>query len=479
MKTRRCLFDDDDSSPDKCRKLLFNANSPARKITAAARNLFNASSPPQEKAAARKLLFNFDDDACPMDIDAAETPPKQQQQQASVGVRDTHFYETYMKTFPYPAWENRKDIEIPMRGDNASNATWFNVLDHNLAPVIHVKVEFGVDGDPIINDAFIVRLLNEELKKEKDDALPGHFLEYVAAFMGRKTARSGKYKHSSAVCAKFVPFQTSGTVDVACLATRVVAGGKSLKDLVRAGGDVHLDALSELVDALTWAGETLGFSHNDLHAGNILWDETHGKFVVIDYGRSHVVLTDDARRILGEECAKYAGTRHATFDHMRYITERHACAADLDGGRGMYILNDLLGLYANIVNLRPDLEQPLQGVFKTAIAWKRTLEKHGIDISALLKTEGDDKIVWVNQMIKKYEMQYACAQAYMEFNNDKKVDGGGTKEKREGVRLRKLRKERGSGRVYAMVGGKKWYLDAHRGKYRYSMDKAHVRVRAT
>ena len=43
-----------------------------------------------------------------------------------------------------------------------------------------------------------------------------------------------------------------------------------------------------LKNALHFAVQT-GFSHGDLHSGNVLWDGKHGRYTIIDYGRAFII----------------------------------------------------------------------------------------------------------------------------------------------------------------------------------------------
>lgn len=49
--------------------------------------------------------------------------------------------------------------------------------------------------------------------------------------------------------------------------------------------EVLMQKLKNVLRALKYMGESCGFSHNDLHLGNILYDPSVEEFVIIDYGR--------------------------------------------------------------------------------------------------------------------------------------------------------------------------------------------------
>jgi hypothetical protein len=60
------------------------------------------------------------------------------------------------------------------------------------------------------------------------------------------------------------------------------------KNIVKTLGDRIFAKLAHLFKGLLDVGQKVGFSHGDMHTGNILYDMYDDCFVVIDYGRSYV-----------------------------------------------------------------------------------------------------------------------------------------------------------------------------------------------
>lgn len=80
-------------------------------------------------------------------------------------------------------------------------------------------------------------------------------------------------------------------VPTKCLVSKAIRRPQCLFDLIREDTPmVGLGAkVVDLLAAIYELGGRHGFSHNDLHMGNILWDEDQDCLVAIDYGRSFVI----------------------------------------------------------------------------------------------------------------------------------------------------------------------------------------------
>lgn len=421
----------------------------------------------------------------------------------------THFYQTHM-----PNALVMPSFTCELKSEDASNATWFSWNGVNR---LHIKVgPLGTDTDPIINDAYVARVLCEKYRET------GNFLNYVAAFQGHKTA----YR-SSVNPGVFKPYD--GAVPVACLATISVPGpdgaiphhtfdpyaspGKSpargqsaatgplsLGELVRTGAVDGVE-LAALFASLVRAGQELGFSHNDLHLLNVLQNGHNGRLVAIDYGRSHLCV---GAEILAEERGKY-GDGFATFDHDAHVHKHNACAAGVGKLQAMYVMNDIMALYQGMTNLNPGLRMgvsiplnqlqklrfgnPLEFALALPSKWLSVLMGIGFSMTELAETTGDaNKIFWVNtKMLQHPTMLAAATKAYAEVMvpyvdawllasaANGSSGGGNSGNKKSKSNIRKVVTERSSSRKYVVVEKQRHYLDQHRGCYRYTTEnKDHV-----
>lgn len=89
-------------------------------------------------------------------------------------------------------------------------------------------------------------------------------------------------------CHEYLDKYDSGVTDGRCLILEGLEHAIKFKDWLaeykHKKGELLTDLLKALLDL---SAETL-FSHNDFHAGNIMYDKNRSKLVVIDYGRSYI-----------------------------------------------------------------------------------------------------------------------------------------------------------------------------------------------
>lgn len=218
---------------------------------------------------------------------------------------------------------------------NASHFMYDGFKNNHLAQLI-VKVQENENEDPIINDAFVCLTLESGLSKHPQ--AKAHFMQYAASFMGQTDAQ---YYYLPD------PTQKSQLKKAPCLAVDRVVIPVALYNM-----NIQMNTqkwvfveLAEMFKAMVLAGMTTGFAHNDLHTCNVLHDKATRKFVVIDYGRAHVVNPN----------AKNLETRlHSTFgntfnrwrsDDPESNNRAHSRIIKGDDKyKGMYVLNDIAGL---------------------------------------------------------------------------------------------------------------------------------------
>lgn len=98
--------------------------------------------------------------------------------------------------------------------------------------------------------------------------------------------------------------------------------------------------LEKVVGALQYMGANFGFTHNDLHLGNLLYDKKSDEFVLIDYGRMLMSenlmskeIQEEAKKIILMERLKSIG-HGFTFPVQDYICDSRQ--PDVEVGYGEY-----------------------------------------------------------------------------------------------------------------------------------------------
>ena len=90
-------------------------------------------------------------------------------------------------------------------------------------------------------------------------------------------------------------------------------------------------------------GVATGFSHHDMHVGNVLWDASTKCYKLIDYGRAHIpyvpiAIEQSVKRAFNEVHIKYFDGYNYNDPHILTISNKDLAY------KGMYVLNDIGGL---------------------------------------------------------------------------------------------------------------------------------------
>lgn len=175
----------------------------------------------------------------------------------------------------------KRDCTFAYTGALAENGGK-NSLSFKLDEDRFVKIQLSDQTDPLINEVIINKVINS-------DGLNGLFSRYIDHCL---------YKGKQALVTKYMDITSIGE-----MFDKMPEPSNDPK--VRKQYCALLSQLDQFVGAYIKFASTIGFTHNDMHFGNLVIHES--KFKVIDYGRSCL----DPTRVKGFEnivkccCAKY------------------------------------------------------------------------------------------------------------------------------------------------------------------------------
>lgn len=174
-----------------------------------------------------------------------------------------------------------------------------------------VKIQTNKSADPILGDYIILKKIDQERKKAKntngkvDDPLD--FLMDINTFFflpltEYTNTNTNKNKRDLTINlsqyyenpSKNIYPATMSSANKGCVPLEAFFGKKHRLWLP------ELEKFYENLKQFADRSEMRGFCHNDLHAGNILYDPSKSKFVLIDYGRCRINQKDFNDRITND-----------------------------------------------------------------------------------------------------------------------------------------------------------------------------------
>jgi len=297
-----------------------------------------------------------------------------------------------------------------------------------------VKVQLDKDSDPIINDAYVNIILDECLKASNMAHLRQHFMSIYGAF-DAKIITSGNFNKYYIARDDNNIYRCHGKYRP-CIVLQRLDGFQVLSDILDNISKTvqELNGLQHFIYALVTLGRNTGFSHHDMHSGNVLckWlpNKQECMFALIDYGRAHIPKKNVD--VLNQLKAAFGLSQF--YQNTNYNLDKpriHMQIAKPDDiYKGMYILNDIAGLTDIIIRELIRLKrigkgrlEKLRALYKTTMG----LNKPG-DESVSVNDLQDDVLfglaigyVWFVNLLKQtadknidkrimlYRNKYACA----------------------------------------------------------------------
>lgn len=173
----------------------------------------------------------------------------------------------------------------------------------------------GKDTDPIEHDAFFHAVIQDLIDIDKSSSRKQHFAAYVDFGKICVNTGGGVVNLTQAYFPTTIPLLgahprltytfknrkiwNTKCKDTFCLVSNIIQKPISLDHFISENGHGNLEtcvnALIELFETIAYFAEKYGFTHGDLHEGNVLWDETLKCLCMIDFGRSNLILDSNMR----------------------------------------------------------------------------------------------------------------------------------------------------------------------------------------
>lgn len=232
-----------------------------------------------------------------------------------------------------------------------------------------IKVALSGDADPLYQDAYVLYILTHFLYSQ--EPLMKHFMTVDTIF----TAQLYRPRAGINVADAFVRNQQQfAGIVVPCIMSPAVSNPVDLHDtasaccapgIQRRSTTAFFEKLEEFIHAVIGISSKTGFVHNDMHAGNVLWDSQQKCFTLIDFGRSYIndmggkeTFEFVKRAFAGTTIYKDALIENTSVDDMfqaNYFTKRGSYAIYADVG-GL-----ILALMQEIPNFQDALYLYIQG----------------------------------------------------------------------------------------------------------------------
>lgn len=196
--------------------------------------------------------------------------------------------------------ENRIDISTITRLNKGGNSLIFKV---ETPEKYYIKVGWSWDYDNNTEkdaDSMLLESITNKMYNNIDPTLLSGVDNVWKIPRGKLITRLFPLNSASAF-----PHFGKTAYDIA-LIKAPVSDYVTLYDMIH--DNSHVDKTAQLVmfaAKLIALSLKTGFTHNDLHPKNVLYDKNNGRFMMIDLGRSYMVLdTEDAKNIYSNEYAK-------------------------------------------------------------------------------------------------------------------------------------------------------------------------------
>lgn len=157
-----------------------------------------------------------------------------------------------------------------------------------------IKVQWDHMADPLIKDIYMNAYLNHLMSNDPSlRTYEKHFMRLHSYFPGlvEEGFTTKFYRVQSSPQISSSPAQIAPCV-VLSRVTKHATLAALVRSIMKAPGNVTIPAISKkfgaFMRALIHVAQRTGFSHHDMHFGNVLYDQTAGCFVLIDYGRVHI-----------------------------------------------------------------------------------------------------------------------------------------------------------------------------------------------
>ena len=244
-----------------------------------------------------------------------------------------------------------------------------------------IKVQMNVDKDPIINDSVMNLYLAMLLGTPQLERFKDHFMSIHGSFVSSRICYAKydvrnnfneKVVENNTFCYNLLDNTIQGLQiqkSKPCIVLSKFAQNVPLYEISPLDLVTRLSwRLCEFFQALMHMGNTTGFAHHDMHTGNVLFDSLKQRFVLIDYGRSHIPLHPNHKNIIDSivtrEKNKFASLNIEKFQryHIDSKDVPWRIIKTIDGFQGMYILNDIGGLCRTLI-LQIKEEQDGQDLF--------------------------------------------------------------------------------------------------------------------
>ena len=294
----------------------------------------------------------------------------------------------------------------PVLKQNSANSSFCfvdMVQDH---PKTIVKVQMKTSSDIIVNDSVVNYCLNQLMKTSSKAR---HFMTLTGSFMGMVSSDNKLLIKQEFNASASINADANGNAQSRpqkrmaiqyqkpCICINAIEKNVPLGQLLMNGAIVTNDSftnkLKDFFEALLYAGIAFGFSHHDMHTGNILYDVDKRCLVLIDYGRSHIPgLRDTFTDFIQSENKKCkAMMQHRKNILIQQVIARKGKVDNLDSiisdtydpddsfnlpmtvikanddFKGLYILNDIAGLCKTIQSKLVSQDMTLLNLLKAYV----------------------------------------------------------------------------------------------------------------
>lgn len=214
------------------------------------------------------------------------------------------------------------------------------------------KVQLNNESDSLVTDSVINRYLQYYLtKRQTNQTLLQHFMKFVGSFKVPVEKHSLHIPSGNEVkLGKLVALNLLARPNtfVPCVVIERIPNPIPLSKVNKLQY-FHINALTALFKSLIILGNEIGFSHHDLHSGNILMNQDTQTFVLIDYGRSHIPKPDGSdfttyNKIINSDSLNHPIKYNVNNPPWPGIPKVY------DKYKGMYILSDIGGLCLVMLN---------------------------------------------------------------------------------------------------------------------------------
>jgi hypothetical protein len=240
-------------------------------------------------------------------------------------------------------------IVLQMNSVNAAFCFYDTTNSDNMV----IKVQLKSESDPIIHDAVVNFTLNRILAYKTYEQYKSFFMKLHASFIG--------FIDDDKNPMSYVVVQDEGKKPNPiyarpCVAVSRIKNCYTFAQCLPQNWNLPTFPLKicQFINALLVLGNGVGFAHNDMHSGNVLYDMTEKHFVLIDYGRVHIYRhaklgEEDLNHCISsiEESEKGKGKGQVLTGDWRYnnySTEtpgKFKIIKNTEVNLGMYVLNDL------------------------------------------------------------------------------------------------------------------------------------------